>query len=92
MQKLETTDDLCCIEAVEAHTGSRYLLWSLNWYSFSVCNFWLNIRGSMQVKLVAVLDVKHEIASVQVLHHKEEVLLDAEIRRGQDSEWTSTDG
>lgn len=39
----------------------------------------------MQVKLVAVLDVEHEIASVQVLHHKEEVLLDAEMKRGQDS-------
>lgn len=51
-----------------------------------------DIRGSVQVKLVAVLDVEHEIPAVQVLHHEEEVLLDTEMHRGQESEWTSTDG
>lgn len=39
------------------------------------------LRGSVHVKLVAELDVEHEVASVQVLHHKEEVLLDKR-RRG----------
>lgn len=29
----------------------------------------------MYVKLVAALDVEHEVTSVQILHHKEQVLL-----------------
>lgn len=33
------------------------------------------IRGSVQVKLVAVLDVEHEIPSIQILHNKEQVFL-----------------
>lgn len=39
-----------------------------------------NSRGSVQVELVAVLDVEHEISSVQELHYEEEVLLDREGR------------
>lgn len=35
-----------------------------------------DLRGSVQVELVAGLDVEHEISSVQILHHKEEVLLE----------------
>lgn len=41
-----------------------------------------NLRGSVQVELVAVLDVEHEISAVQELHHEEEVLLDRE--RGEE--------
>lgn len=35
----------------------------------------------MHVKLVTVLNVEHEVASVQILHHEEEVLLktDAQV-------------
>lgn len=49
----------------------------------------------MQVKLVAVLDVEHEISSVQILHHEEEVLLDTkfkEVRARSDSPQMSSDG
>lgn len=41
------------------------------------------VRGSVQVKLVAALDVEHEIPSIQILHHKEQVLLDTKMQRGQ---------
>lgn len=34
-------------------------------------------RGSVQVKLVAVLDVEHKIPSIQILHDEEQVFLDA---------------
>ena len=34
-----------------------------------------NPLGSGQVKVVAALDVEHEVPSVQVLHHEEQVLL-----------------
>lgn len=39
----------------------------------------LNIRSSVQVKLVTVLNVEHEVSSVQILHYEEEVLLDVEM-------------
>lgn len=45
--------------------------------STKICGY---VRGSVQVKLVAVLDVEHEIASVQILHHKEQILLDTEMQ------------
>lgn len=34
------------------------------------------IRGSVHVKLVTALDVKHEITSVQILHYEKQVFLD----------------
>lgn len=33
------------------------------------------LRSSVNVKTTFVLNVEHQVASVQVLHHKEEVLL-----------------
>lgn len=39
----------------------------------------LNIRSSVQVELVTVLNVEHEVSSVQILHYEEEVLLDGEM-------------
>ena len=60
-----------------------------NWLKVSGGRIWRDIRGSVHVKLMAVLDVEHEVPSVQILHHKEEVLLDTEMHRGQDSEWMS---
>ena len=51
------------------------------------CAVWREyIRGSVRVKLVAVLDVEHEISSIQILHHEEQILLDADMQRGQRSE------
>lgn len=99
MKKLEPTDDLSCIEAAGRQTGGRQRqkqqykvrVVRLNRHVISIGCFWRDIRGSVQVKLVAVLDVEHEIPSVQILHHEEEVLLDTEMQRGQGLEWTSTD-
>lgn len=38
-------------------------------------------RGSVQVKLVAVLDVEHKIPSIQILHDEEQVFLDVKTQR-----------
>ena len=55
------------------------------------CAVWREyIRGSVRVELVAVLDVEHEISSIQILHHEEQVLLDTDVQRGQSSERMST--
>lgn len=35
----------------------------------------------MYVKLVAALDVEHEVTSVQILHHKEQVLLEKSVKQ-----------
>lgn len=43
--------------------------------------FTLNIRSSVQGKPVTVLNVEHEVASVQILHYEEEVLLDVAVQR-----------
>lgn len=91
MKKLEPTDDLSRIEAAGRQIGQYKVRVVLNRHAISIGCFWRDIRRSVQVKLVAVLDVEHEIPSVQVLHHEEEVLLDTEMQRGQCSEWTSTD-
>ena len=32
-------------------------------------------RGSVEIEAAFVLDVEHQVASIQVLHYKEEVLL-----------------
>lgn len=40
----------------------------------------LSVRGSGDVETAFVLDVEHQITSIQVLHDKEEVLL---CKRGQ---------
>lgn len=41
----------------------------------SVRNLAVHLRSSVNVKATFVLNVEHQVASVQVLHHKEEVLL-----------------
>lgn len=46
---------------------------SLDWY----------IRGSVHVKLVAALDVKHEITSIQILHYEKQVFLDVKTQMSQ---------
>lgn len=33
------------------------------------------LRGSVEIEAPFVLDVEHQVASIQVLHYKEEVLL-----------------
>lgn len=33
------------------------------------------LRGSVEIEAAFVLDVEHQVASIQVLHYKEEVLL-----------------
>lgn len=46
------------------------------------------LRGSVLIELVAVLDVEHQVSSVDKLHHEEQVLLkpiaeiDLEVRSG----------
>lgn len=35
----------------------------------------VHLRGPVDVKATFVLDVEHQISSIQVLHYKEEVLL-----------------
>lgn len=46
----------------------------------SLHNLTVHLRRSVNVKTTFVLNVEHQVASVQVLHHKEEVLLCAKER------------
>lgn len=41
-----------------------------------------HLRSSVNVKTTFVLNVEHQVASVQVLHHKEEVLLCKKTQTG----------
>lgn len=43
----------------------------------------LALRGSVDVKPAFVLDVEHQVTSIQVLHDEEEVLLCKEGQRGE---------
>lgn len=38
-------------------------------------NLMVHLRSSVEVKTTFVLNVEHQVASIQVLHYKEEVLL-----------------
>lgn len=38
-------------------------------------NLPLYLRGSVEIEAAFVLDVEHQVTSIQVLHYKEEVLL-----------------
>lgn len=46
----------------------------------SLPNLTVHLRRSVNVKTTFVLNVEHQVASVQVLHHKEEVFLCAKER------------
>lgn len=46
----------------------------------SLRNLPVHLRSSVNVKTTFVLNVEHQVASVQILHHKEEVLLCAKIK------------
>lgn len=66
----------------------RYLLPNKCAWGEKDLSYWMvlllgYIRCSVQVKLVAGLDVEHEIPSIQILHHEEQVLLDTKMQRGE---------
>lgn len=78
MKKLEAADNLSAVEAAGRHSKRKRLRQKggTPWKGLT-----LDIRSSVQVKLVTVLNVEHEVASVQILHYEEEVLLDVAVQR-----------
>lgn len=38
------------------------------------------LRGSGKVELMTILDMEHEVSSIEILHHKEEIFLENKTR------------
>lgn len=81
MKKLEAADNLSAVEAAGRQSKRKRQRQKEGRHSEGLERFTLNIRSSVQVKLVTVLNVEHEVASVQILHDEEEVLLEVAAQR-----------
>lgn len=82
MKKLEAADNLSAVEAAGRQSKRKRQRQKEGRHSEGLDErFTLNIRSSVQVKLVTVLNVEHEVASVQILHDEEEVLLEVAAQR-----------
>lgn len=68
MKKLQSTHDFCCTKPVVKSAVDKVLQ--------RIRTMSMYIPGSWQFELMRDLYVVHEVTSIQILHHKEQVTLE----------------